>query len=311
MADGNRAPEHERLVEAVAGITTGEDWARMLEVAARFHRYSPANVLMVLRQRPEATRVAGYRTWQRLGRQVRRGERGLVIWAPVLHQGCDGQREVAGFRLAKVFDIAQTEGPALPEVLPEALAQPCPPEPIAAAGAAIAARGFELRRGDCGGANGLTDYAARLVLVDPGLEGAALLKTLVHELAHVELHRVDGRPREVKEVEAESVAHLTCAALGVATDGYSFPYVARWSGGDLGLVRSTAEVVIACSRRLGAELSARPGDVLEGPDELHLQGGEGVEQLSFGQLGPRAVVGHAVGDARGRDDGGAQQLADR
>lgn len=301
---------HGRLVEAVAGIVTGEDWAQMLAVAARFHRYSPANVLMVLRQRPQATRVAGYTTWRRLGRQVRRGERGIAIWAPVWREE-EGQRKVGGYRLVKVFDVAQTEGEELPEVLPSSLEASCPRSLLEATGEAISSRGYRLERGDCGGANGLTDYAARLVVVEPRLEGAALLKTLVHELAHVELHQLDGRGREVKEVEAESVAHLTCATLGVRTDAYSFPYVARWSGGDLGLVRSTAEVVVRCARRLSAELSALAGDVLDGPDELHLEGAERVEQLSLGQLDAAPVVGNAVGDAGGRDDGGAQQLGDR
>ena len=301
---------HERLVEAVAGIVTGADWAAMLAVAARFHRYSPANVLMVLRQAPEATRVAGYATWKRLGRQVKRGERGITIWAPVWREE-DGRRVVGGYRLVKVFDISQTDGPDLPEVLPAQLDDCCGAELLDAVGEAIASRGFELRDGSCGGANGLTDYAARLVVVEPRLKEAARLKTLVHELAHVELHQMDGRGREVKEIEAESVAHLTCATLGVVTDAYSFPYVARWSGGDLTLVRSTAEVVLRCARRLSAEIAALAGDVLERPDELHLQGRKRVEQLSLGQLDAAPVVGDAVGDAGGRHDGGAQQLGDR
>lgn len=50
---------------------------------ARFHTYSFGNVLLILRQNPEATTVAGYRTWQTLGRQVRKGERGIQILAPV------------------------------------------------------------------------------------------------------------------------------------------------------------------------------------------------------------------------------------
>src|SRR5437588_1065213 len=61
---------HAQLVAAVEALTSGEDWQRMLDVAARFHHYSPGNCLLILAQRPNATRVAGYRTWQSLGRQV-------------------------------------------------------------------------------------------------------------------------------------------------------------------------------------------------------------------------------------------------
>ena len=49
---------------------------------ARFHTYSFNNVALIVAQRPEATRVAGYRAWQALGRQVRKGEKGMVIFVP-------------------------------------------------------------------------------------------------------------------------------------------------------------------------------------------------------------------------------------
>jgi len=52
----------------------------MLEVAAKFHTYSP------MCQRPEATRMAGYRAWQSLGRQVSKSERGIAILAPCVYR---------------------------------------------------------------------------------------------------------------------------------------------------------------------------------------------------------------------------------
>ena len=45
----------------------------------RFRRYSPRNLLLILRQRPDAKHVAGFHTWRKLGRAVRRGERGIRI----------------------------------------------------------------------------------------------------------------------------------------------------------------------------------------------------------------------------------------
>ncbi|MCX6513063.1 MAG: ArdC family protein, partial [Actinobacteria bacterium] len=134
--------QHERLLEAVSGLISGDDWAQMLAVAARFHHYSPANILMILRQRPEATQVAGYRTWAKLGRHVRRGERAIAIWAPRFVPGEDGELSLQGFRLAKVFDFAQTEGPPLPEVLPQMLGEHCDERLIEASLRAIEARQF-------------------------------------------------------------------------------------------------------------------------------------------------------------------------
>src|SRR5437773_4549799 len=72
-----------RLEEAVTGIQDSDGFRRYLDAQARFHSYSWGNVLLILAQRPDATRVAGYRTWQALGRQVRRGEKGVRILVPL------------------------------------------------------------------------------------------------------------------------------------------------------------------------------------------------------------------------------------
>ena len=57
-----------------------------LTAMARFHRYSLANMFLIMAQRPTATQVAGYRTWQKLGRQVKQGEKGIAIMAPVVYR---------------------------------------------------------------------------------------------------------------------------------------------------------------------------------------------------------------------------------
>ena len=59
---------HGILLEGLAQLTTSDAWTRMLHVAARFHNYSTGNVLLILAQRPDATRVAGLRLWNSLGK---------------------------------------------------------------------------------------------------------------------------------------------------------------------------------------------------------------------------------------------------
>src|ERR671919_1714984 len=73
---------HDQLVAGIEGLVSSDEWRAMLEVSARFHNYSFNNQLLIYLQCPEATRVAGYRAWQRLGRQVRKGSRGIQILAP-------------------------------------------------------------------------------------------------------------------------------------------------------------------------------------------------------------------------------------
>jgi len=257
---------HDLLVSSVESLTSGDDWARMLEVASRFHRYSAGNVFLIAVQRPDATRVAGYRTWQSLGRQVRKGEHGIRILAPCRYVSAvvtedDGSEHktygVRGFTTTSVFDVSQTEGEELPDVGPTLL------EGEGVAGlwdglaAQVAALGYNLERGDCFGANGRTDHGARTVTVRDDVSDAQATKTLAHELAHVILHPCTTayfQCRGRSEVEAESVAFLVCRAAGLDTDGYTFPYVAGWANGETDVVRETADKVLSTARAILAAL---------------------------------------------------------
>src|ERR671933_256090 len=107
----------QQLEAGVQAIQTSADFTRYLKIAATFHQYSPNNVLLILAQKPEATRVAGYKTWQALGRQVKKGEKAIYIFAPRPYRvttedeaGEEQMREGLTFRSVPVFDISQTAG---------------------------------------------------------------------------------------------------------------------------------------------------------------------------------------------------------
>ena len=107
----------EVLARAVDDVRASDTFRQYLAVQARFHKYSWGNCLLIASQRPDATRVAGYRTWQTLKRQVRKGERGICIFAPCpfkreveTSDGSTEEREGMFFRAVHVFDVAQTDG---------------------------------------------------------------------------------------------------------------------------------------------------------------------------------------------------------
>ncbi len=79
------------LTEGIEALTTSEAWRAHLAVQGRFHRYSFSNALLICAQDPGATRVAGFATWKKLGRSVRKGERAIWILAPM-----HGQADPAG-----------------------------------------------------------------------------------------------------------------------------------------------------------------------------------------------------------------------
>src|SRR3974390_2035750 len=60
-----------------------EAFRNYLAAMGRFHRYSWGNVGLIAYQRPAATQVAGIHTWNKLGRILNEGEKGIMILAPV------------------------------------------------------------------------------------------------------------------------------------------------------------------------------------------------------------------------------------
>jgi antirestriction protein ArdC len=276
--DARLAAAHEQLSAGVAALSSSEGWQRMLAVAARFHRYSPNNVLLIGVQRPEATLVAGYRSWQQLGRQVLRGERGIAILAPVLtrtennpdSQPADPARVLRGFRVTHVFDVSQTEGDALPDAGPRLLAGGSPRGLWDALASQVHDAGFTLDRGDCGPANGYTDHVGHHVRVRDDVSSAQACKTLAHELAHVLLHGPDqpARLRHEAEVEAESVAYVVSTTAGLPTDGYSIPYVTSWSTGSTEVLRDAATRVLRTARLIIDRTGPPPDPLSQRSDPL-------------------------------------------
>lgn len=276
---------HQQLLDAVADLASSDAWVRMLEAAARFYDYSPSNILLITAQRPDATRVAGIRTWNSLGRHVNRGERGIAILAPciyrptgdvlatgVLKAGAEGGRPpepptgdestndslrvLRGFKVVHVFDVSQTDGEPLPDVAPRLLDGDAPQSLMDHLAGLATDAGYRLEQGPCGAANGYTDYGARIVRIGDDLSPAQAAKTLAHEVGHI---RADHEHRFTEyassmacrgqaEVEAESIAYLVAAQAGLDATDYSVPYLAGWSGGDIALLRETMTQVINVAR---------------------------------------------------------------
>ncbi len=177
-----------------------------------------------------------------------------------------------GFRVAHVFDISQTDGDPLPDVAPELLTGQGPAGLWDDLAAQVAGHGYTLERGDCSGANGFTDPARRVVRVRADVDDAQAVKTLAHELGHLECGHVEDLPTYLTcrgrcEVEAESVAYVVAAAHGLDASGYTFAYVAGWSGGDLTCVRQAAETVTRAARtilgRCSSAGTATPDDLAD------------------------------------------------
>jgi len=246
------------LERGIAAILDGEEFARYLATLARFHMYSPNNVAMIHAQSPAATRVAGYRAWQALGRQVKKGERGIRIVVPhrarIAPAEDDRQEQeiVTGWGVRYVWDVAQTDGEplAVPPIYSALTGDATVAEMVRTELAAWLRReGVTLVQRDTGRANGYYLPRTREIAIHRDLTGIRALKTLVHEAAHFAADHAGGVRWEDAETVAEGAAYTVLAHFGLDTSGYSFAYVADWAR-DLAVVRRNLAAIQQIAHRL-------------------------------------------------------------
>jgi len=225
----------ELLAKAVDEVRASDMFRRFLDTQAKFHRYSWGNSMLIMSQCPQATNVAGYRTWQSMKRQVRKGERGITIFAPCpfKKERDDGKTdEGIFFRAVHVFDVSQTDGEDLPQVEVPNI-DVAADRLLASLSSVATQRGITLEfKSIDSGAYG-SSHNGRIEIDNTHPTGQQA-KTLAHELAHEALHwndKIRGTfTRNLAELEAESVAYVVCRHFALDTEVRSSCYIALWQG---------------------------------------------------------------------------------
>jgi antirestriction protein ArdC len=246
----------EQLVEAL-NAGNSEALTRYLGAMAKFRTYSFLNVLLILKACPTASRVAGYKTWQSFGRQVKKGEKGILILAPMFRKQAENpdeakdtetSRTLSGFRPVYVWDKEQTTGSELPEI---GNVTGDPGYYLDRLEEFVRTSGIELKySSEIATARGMAEKGKITLLPDQTL--AEMFATLVHELAHSDMHFGDRRAdtnKRVRETEAESVAFVVCSAIGLDTGTAAQDYVGLY-GGDSKLLLESLEYVQATASRI-------------------------------------------------------------
>lgn len=246
--------------QLVAALQAGHSQAltAYLKAIGRFHRYSLNNVLLIALQKPNASHVAGFRTWNELGRFVKKGEKGIMILAPIVRRKVEDEetaaevsRAIAGFRAAYVFDISQTDGQELPQI---GVVQGDPRDYSNRLSQFANAQGISVEYSEeIAPARG-TSFGGRIALL-PGQSAAEEFSTLAHEIAHELLHRGDRRAstsKRIRETEAEATAFVVCQAVGLETGSAASDYIQLWNGNVEVLIDSLGYVREAASQMLSA-----------------------------------------------------------
>lgn len=254
----------QKLQDGVKNVFTSEKYQEYLRVMSKFHSYSANNSLLIYRQNPNASLVAGYQAWQKkFKRHVKRGEKAIQIFAPfkikikidtktnTLYKGDDLPegvitKEITRFTVTSVFDISQTEGEPLPTIVSplNGSVESYKETILAIEKTSETPILFRAPEDDpnLGTANGYYNPKDNIIVVREGMSEVQTVKTLVHELTHSRLHSNDAiKTRQEageyvpdihgKELEAESTAYVVCDWLHIDTSDYSFGYVAGWTKG--------------------------------------------------------------------------------
>lgn len=274
-----------KMEQGIKEIAESGRFREYLDMQRKFHNYSFRNVMLILMQKPDATRVAGFETWKKeFERFVQKGEKGIRIFAPVKYkktveaekvdQGTGlivrdengkpvrerTEKEIIGYKAVSVFDVSQTKGKELPETVK---AQPLTKD----------FQGFEkmmtaLRSSSpvpirfeslTDGSNGYYDLKKKEIVICTGMSEAQTIKTTIHEIAHAQLHDYDLKnsdgakertDRDVAELEAESVAYVVSGYYGLDTSEYSFAYAANWVNGDMEKVKASMGLISNTSGKM-------------------------------------------------------------
>jgi antirestriction protein ArdC len=274
--DARRVEQRELVTASIEQLRTSDGWRAYLRTRAAFRTYSLRNVLLIMVQRPTATRVAGFRAWVKLGYCVQRGETAVKIWAPCppskkqlqawRDAGADPeQRPRTHWRLASVF--AQDQIAELP---PPAVVLPLDPPAMARIiGDSHAERlddlrtlitdiGYQLKITDTGAAEGRHYATGMLIEISDQLEVNGQLAAGIHEVGHALVALDEVAPTlsyAEEELVVESVAYCVCQTLGLATDANSIPYLTGWAEqADLDVLERAAQLTSRLAERIEAAL---------------------------------------------------------
>ena len=269
----------DRLREITDGIEQGikelfesDKYRQYLTTMSRFHRYSVNNTILIYLQKPDATLVAGFNKWKdQFERHVKKGEHGITIIAPTPYKkkveeqkidpntkapmlDKDGkviteekEIEIPMFRPVKVFDISQTDGKPLPQIVNELTGDVRQYEVFMEALKRSSKVPISMEAIQ-EGVDGYFSLTEQRIVIQESMSQIQTVCAVIHEMAHSMLHNykkeqqdvgaetetqesIKRKDRHTQEVEAESISYAVCQYYGIQTGENSFGYIAGWSQG--------------------------------------------------------------------------------
>ena len=240
-----------KIVEGVNTIVASGEYEKFLKFSKNFHSYSFNNIVLIFLQMKDATKVAGFKTWQKMGRKLKKGAKGIQIIYPIKRKyttKIDGQNslldsesekqeekivEYLTYRLTYVFDVSQTFGNPMPledkrlnsnnmiEFF-EYLKSYSP---------------YPIIEENLGNAQGYWNPKNKQIALKKSLSIDDKASVLLHELTHALYDDFNyAEERNLSETFVESVAFIVADYFGLNTSMCSFNYITSWAKGDIKVI---------------------------------------------------------------------------
>jgi hypothetical protein len=245
----------------------GAAFQKYLDVQSRFDRYSVANALLILAQKPDATRIADFDTWKEQGAFIRKKETGFYILEPGEEYRREDGTVGISYNPKKMFDISQTGNSRKRET-------PTYPDDRTRIKALMDHAPVPIRISDTlpEGTNALYRPEAREIQIRKGMDAGNIFRSLSQELAHAEMDKGDGSySRSDHAFHAYCVSYILCKQYGVDTNGYRFDRAPQMLEGmdpqeirtELSVIRETA---VEISGRMNRMLSQQRQQIRQEPE---------------------------------------------
>lgn len=246
---------------------------------SRFHNYSLTNSFLIYLQKKDAKKVAGYNTWKKNNRGVKKGATAIWIWFP-MQVKVDAEVDTAGvdfsevddavkkggtvtrFSMGKVYDISDTyalndEGnvPETPKWYAENEKSDVADQLVERLKQFAQSLNIRVTKDDAkGGEKGFS--AGEHINLSSDVEGVAEASVLVHELAHELLHWKTKSPfyvddpaaqtAEMRELQAESVSYAVMKYFELPVTQHP-TYLALWKA-NKEKIMVNLNVIVKCSK---------------------------------------------------------------
>lgn len=254
-----------------------------LQAMATFHTYSANNALLIALQKPGASFIAGYSTWEReYGRYA--AEKSIKILAPKPFTtkkqvkkidpqtrkpviGADGkpvmeEKEIVvpKYKVVSVFDVSQTKGRELPALTEQEQSDTVRAYPDLL-NAVKKASPYPIVFAPLPDRTGSCDDKKKQITIREGMDERQTLQAAIHETAYAKLTAlVEADPKlprpagEIKRLQAESVAYAVCHYCGLDTSAYSFDTVQQLNSRELSNLRASFSTIHKAAKEILLEI---------------------------------------------------------